>query len=109
MYNEADIQRHKASAATYKDLSKKWHGLGGLAFKSLLTFVVLDLFMIAAPTEFGRNFMLLYVLLTVGILVLHVFCVVQAKRYHAKRIVEESYIATNDYKNINNPHNKENS
>lgn len=108
MYNEADIQRHKATAAEYKRQVKRWHDLAGVLFKSLLVFVILDLLMIASPAEFGRDFMLLYVGLTLIPFVGHIICVFQAKRYHAKRIVEESYIETNDYKNINNPHNKEN-
>lgn len=108
MYNEKDIQQHKAAANSFAQWSKKWHELGGIFLKALLVFVLLDLFMIAVPSEFGRDFMLLYVVLTIALLIGHTACAFQAKRYHAKRILEESYVEMNDYKNINNAPHKEN-
>lgn len=103
MYNERDIQRHQDRANAFKTLSNWWHSLGGVFLKALVVIVILDVIMLTAPSAYGRDLLLVYVILTIALLAAHIFCTFKAKMHHAKRILEEAYIAKNDYKNINNP------
>lgn len=112
MYNELQYQVVRDKSAEYKRLIARWNGrakdmLIGLGI-SILVFLTVGILNAAA----GLYNVALTVAAPIAItlyLGAHMYCKYKVNKYHAKRVIAETYLMSHkhDYKNIDNAPHKE--